>query len=374
MLFHEVKDLRIACFKILSQAGDPPQASATSVPYDSCYMACRTHNEDHFPERDVRSQSDQGDRFSGEGKGARIGDHRSDHNSPRSKTGENGIRKISDDSLEKKRGEDPEGEEDQECRDDRADLFPGIVLIVAVLHAEPEDNTKVCAMEGRSLFVYYFGQSFLMKRITQQLYQSRIDHPFGDQVQTVAYLLVREEGNLLFYSSRFMEEEFDFIEGLGGISHQILNHRDEASPFCDVVFDQYGAPLICHQKEEKAVSEKCRVGKTITEGAVFHDLEAIHTPGHAPGSTCFLWKREEGNILFTGDTFYPRNGVWSVAIQEGKQDEMIRSLEKLKDLEVSGLIPGLFIGEESFGFFKNQKEYRDTLSLCIERLQKASLH
>jgi glyoxylase-like metal-dependent hydrolase (beta-lactamase superfamily II) len=32
-----------------------------------------------------------------------------------------------------------------------------------------------------------------------------------------------------------------------------------------------------------------------------HTLQAIHTPGHTPGSTCFLYR----NYLFTGDTLFP---------------------------------------------------------------------
>jgi glyoxylase-like metal-dependent hydrolase (beta-lactamase superfamily II) len=32
-----------------------------------------------------------------------------------------------------------------------------------------------------------------------------------------------------------------------------------------------------------------------------HTLQAIHTPGHTPGSTCFLYEQH----LFTGDTLFP---------------------------------------------------------------------
>ena len=44
---------------------------------------------------------------------------------------------------------------------------------------------------------------------------------------------------------------------------------------------------------------------TISDGDTFrfgrHELRAIHTPGHTPGSTCFLL----GKHLFTGDTLFP---------------------------------------------------------------------
>ncbi len=40
-------------------------------------------------------------------------------------------------------------------------------------------------------------------------------------------------------------------------------------------------------------------GQSLNFGA--HALQAIHTPGHTPGSTCFLI----GRHLFTGDTLFP---------------------------------------------------------------------
>lgn len=42
-------------------------------------------------------------------------------------------------------------------------------------------------------------------------------------------------------------------------------------------------------------------GETYTFGV--HTLRALHTPGHTPGSTCFLL--DEAGYLFTGDTLFP---------------------------------------------------------------------
>ena len=71
---------------------------------------------------------------------------------------------------------------------------------------------------------------------------------------------------------------------------------------------------------------------------------------------------------------YPRNGIWSVAINNGDQKEMIQSLKKLMDLKVSYIVPSLFIGKNSIGFFSNRDSYETHLLACIERLEGGATH
>ena len=51
-------------------------------------------------------------------------------------------------------------------------------------------------------------------------------------------------------------------------------------------------------------------------------LKAIHTPGHTPGSTCFI----VGNALFSGDTLFP-GGVGNTKNATGHFFTIIRSVE-----------------------------------------------
>ena len=213
-----------------------------------------------------------------------------------------------------------------------------------------------------------------MKSVLPNLYQSRLDRPFANVVQSAAYFLKRNNGNLLFYSSCHISNAVSFIKKQGGLDWQLVNHRDEASSHCDFVFDCFQAPLLCHPLEKAAIVEKCMVGDTIIEGRLWEDIEAIHTPGHCPGSTCFLWKRSAGNVLFSGDTLYPSHGLWSVAIADGNQETMIQSLRKLEHLKVSYIIPSLFIGESAFEHFESLYQYRVAIQACITRLQQGSRH
>jgi glyoxylase-like metal-dependent hydrolase (beta-lactamase superfamily II) len=68
-------------------------------------------------------------------------------------------------------------------------------------------------------------------------------------------------------------------------------------------------------------------------------LRTIHTPGHTPGSTCFLL---EGHpVLFSGDTLFP-GGVGNTTFPGGDFDTIIRSVdERLFPLpELTLVLPG----------------------------------
>ncbi len=54
-----------------------------------------------------------------------------------------------------------------------------------------------------------------------------------------------------------------------------------------------------------------------------HVLRAIHTPGHTPGSTCFL----VGKHLFTGDTLFP-GGPGNTKTPTGDFPTIIRSIRE----------------------------------------------
>lgn len=213
-----------------------------------------------------------------------------------------------------------------------------------------------------------------MEMVADGLFRSIIEKPFNNAVTTAAYFLVRPEGNILFYSSAFIEQHFDFMEKQGGVAHQLVNHRDEASGFCDLVAAKFQAPLQCHALEKDAILSKCSIGKTFeSRHHLFPDLEAIPTPGHCPGSTCFLYEGKT-NILFTGDTFYPAKGTWSVAVADGKQEQMIESLTLLRDLKVDMVLPSLFIGDIGYQSFASAEEFYEVIDQCISRLKNGGVH
>lgn len=78
-----------------------------------------------------------------------------------------------------------------------------------------------------------------MRQIYPDLWQTSAEHPLSTYPNTLchAYLLIRETGNVLFYSTgreaiwRAEDHgDHDRIEELGGVGHMLLAHWHEASP------------------------------------------------------------------------------------------------------------------------------------------------
>jgi glyoxylase-like metal-dependent hydrolase (beta-lactamase superfamily II) len=67
-------------------------------------------------------------------------------------------------------------------------------------------------------------------------------------------------------------------------------------------------------------------------------LRAIRSPGHTPGSVCFLEKRT--GALFTGDTLFANKGVGRTDLPLGSREELERSLKALAKVERKLICPG----------------------------------
>lgn len=65
-------------------------------------------------------------------------------------------------------------------------------------------------------------------------------------------------------------------------------------------------------------------------------LEPIKTPGHTPDSFCILYK----DILFSGDTIFHHGGRGRTDLPGGNEDQILKSIERLKDIKYKILCPG----------------------------------
>lgn len=82
------------------------------------------------------------------------------------------------------------------------------------------------------------------------------------------------------------------------ITHGHPDHHEHVREVRDLL----GAPVGVGADDAAMLAVK---DFTIADGDTFrfgkHELKAIHTPGHTPGSTCLLLQKR----LFTGDTLFP---------------------------------------------------------------------
>jgi len=87
-------------------------------------------------------------------------------------------------------------------------------------------------------------------------------------------------------------------------------------------------------------------------GDVHHGLRALHTPGHTPGSCCFLGDFEQGPVLLSGDTLF-QGGVGRTDLWGGHWDQLEASIRRelytLEDrtMVLPGHGPCTTIGDEA---------------------------
>ena len=189
-----------------------------------------------------------------------------------------------------------------------------------------------------------------MRRIRDDLWETEPDAP-APGLTTHAYLWTPSDGgNVLFYNT-VGDGDADAIEQLGGVAHQYLSHQDEIGPSLRTYAARFGATLHAHAAEAHLVAEVHPPEVTFDHRHVDErGIEVIPTPGHTPGSTCFLVSGHDGaTYLFTGDTLYlGRHGRWQAGMIPGisDRDALAASLELLAGLEPDLVASSAFTGDD----------------------------
>lgn len=208
-----------------------------------------------------------------------------------------------------------------------------------------------------------------MKQIYPDLWQTGAEHPFFG-VTSHAYLLVRDTGNVLLYSTG-LPEEYEHIRKLGGITHQYLSHSDEAGPALAEIKKLFGSKLCCHRLEEPAVSKAAQVDCTFDKRETMPgNVEVIPTPGHTPGSVCFLASSADGrNYLFTGDTLFLDKRGWATRVNSGgSKSDLKRSLMLLRDVKPDVVLSSASVGSVSFKEISSAQEWQADIDKVVRSL------
>jgi glyoxylase-like metal-dependent hydrolase (beta-lactamase superfamily II) len=226
-------------------------------------------------------------------------------------------------------------------------------------------------METGAVPVHGGGMIAQLDTVIEGLHASAPERlPFGRALDIRAYLLEREEGNLLLYRSDTLRREAAAIRERGGIARQYLNHRHEAAPVSDWVTETFGAPLFVHADDAEAVSAVSHVRATFSRRHMLDDdFEVIPTPGHTPGATAYLWDTGDHRVLFTGDTLYLSRGRWQTAVLDSSDPVRYReSLELIRGLDFDVLVPSIATAGEPPYALVERGEIEQRLDELIERL------
>jgi hydroxyacylglutathione hydrolase len=186
-----------------------------------------------------------------------------------------------------------------------------------------------------------------MKQVQPDLWETDTERP-APGLTTHAYLLTRDDGNVLFYNTSH-RHDIDRMAELGGVAYQYLSHQDELGDSLKLIRERFGARLGGHLREEAAFAKICRPDILFDKREThLGNIEIIPTPGHSPGSTCFLVSSPHGKrYLFTGDTLYlGDDGIWKAGFLKGysDRDTLVESLRLLATLEPDVVLSSAFSG------------------------------
>jgi glyoxylase-like metal-dependent hydrolase (beta-lactamase superfamily II) len=190
--------------------------------------------------------------------------------------------------------------------------------------------------------------------------------PFAPSLHIRAFLLRRDEGNVLIYSSPSVDAGV-FAE-VGGVSRAYLNHRHEAA-FGD---DLPGVPLFVHDADREAVARTRKVRAAFSQRHMLDgDLELIPTPGHTPGATTYLWDSGQHRFLFTGDTIYLHHDQWVAAVLgSSDRDAYIDSLELIRELDFDVLVPWAATAGDAYYAVTGHGDARQRIDAILERVRR----
>ena len=191
-----------------------------------------------------------------------------------------------------------------------------------------------------------------MKQLEPDLWQTS-RRSIAERVHTHAYLLIRPTGNLLIYGiGDDQDDDLDQIERLGGVSVQVLSHRDESGPSLEVIRERFGSRLACGVREVDAIRGDAEPDLTVgsdCDDPALQGVEILETPGHTPGSISFRYRSPNGRTyLFTGDTIFPNQDRWGTAVYpqlESDSRALINSLKLLRDLSADLVISSAYVGD-----------------------------
>ncbi len=164
--------------------------------------------------------------------------------------------------------------------------------------------------------------------------------PGGDPSEILAVLGASDGGPISLERILLTHGHGDHIQGVDrlreGTGASVWISREDAPMLDDSgenLSAYLGNPFSC-----RTPREFLHDGMTFSVGSL--EVEVWATPGHTPGSCCFLVRDGEEGVLFSGDTLFARS-VGRCDLPGGDEGALRRSLERLGTLpDAWPVLPG----------------------------------
>ncbi|MEY4514726.1 MAG: hypothetical protein RLZZ450_6848 [Pseudomonadota bacterium] len=168
---------------------------------------------------------------------------------------------------------------------------------------------------------------------------------------TNAYLIGTRELVLVEPASPYPEEIAQataWVEGRLAQGHTLravllTHHHSDHIGGAEAVRSHFGVPIWAHDRTAERLANKIKIDRVLDDGErieldgpVPMSLEAIHTPGHAPGHLCFY--EPQSRSLIAGDMVA---GVGTILVEavDGDMQLYLASLAKMAELDAARLLP-----------------------------------
>jgi glyoxylase-like metal-dependent hydrolase (beta-lactamase superfamily II) len=196
--------------------------------------------------------------------------------------------------------------------------------------------------------------------------------PFDRTISIRAFLLEREEGNVIVYNAPGLGTAATEIRDRGGASKLLINHEHEGmfgAPTID-------APVFVHERDRAGLGGALPVAGTFSQREMISaDLEVIPIPGYTSGGAAYLWDSGAHRFLFTGDSVWLDHGEWSaVVLDAGARQDYLDSLALMRELDFDVLVPWGATQGEPYLAVVSRSEAREHLGAIIDRVEAGGDH
>jgi len=139
----------------------------------------------------------------------------------------------------------------------------------------------------------------------------------------------------------------------------LLTHcHDDHIAAAPALMKKYQCPAAMHEADMMSCS--LPIDDLFEEGDVYSISDGpeeefflvLHTPGHTPGSVCFLSKKSR--VCFTGDTLFDTD-LGRTDLPGGKEEEMVQSVKLLNDQLADDI--QIYPGHEDSSIMKDVRKY-----------------